>query len=218
MNKKPLAVLIAIAIVIGAVLITNNKKSEPASTNISPTNHVDGSSKTGVRLVEYGDYASPACNRYFFPVLQVTTMYANQIQFQFRNLPQTRLHPDADAGAQAAEAAGLQGEFWRMNKTLYYNQNSWTHNSAPERMFDFYAQALGLNISQFTTDYDSVKVKSLIEADKKAFDKTGSEVTTPTFFLDGKRIQPSASVTDLETYINAAIRQKGFTPAPQPNS
>jgi protein-disulfide isomerase len=215
MDKRFWAILGVIAvIVVGAIWITNNKKAAAPSSNASATNHVEGKNATGIKLVEYGDYECPYCGAYYPIVKQVVAEYANQITFQFRNLPLTQLHPNAFAGARAAEAASLQGKFWQMHDMLYENQDSWVNSSSPSSIFNSYAQQLGLNVTKFKSDYASDEVNNLINADVDAFNKTGAQEATPTFFLDGKQVQPTETVASFEQIINNAIKQKGFTPQP----
>ena len=57
--------------------------------------------------MEYGDFECPVCGEYYQPLKQVASKFSQQIYFQFRNLPLTSIHPNAFAGARAAEAAGL---------------------------------------------------------------------------------------------------------------
>jgi protein-disulfide isomerase len=141
-------------------------------------------------------------------VKQVAAQYNTQITFQFRNLPLTQIHPNAFAGARAAEAAGLQGKFWQMHDLLYDNQNQWVSSSNPQTYFDIYAKELGLNTSQFNTDFAGTKVNSLIQSDITAFGKTGQPEATPAFFIDGKHVVPDPTVASFSQLINAAIKQK----------
>lgn len=220
MDKRFLTVLAVIAvIVVGAIWIQNNKGNKASgSGNGTPSNHIEGSTSTGVKLVEYGDYECPYCGEYYPIVKQVVAEYQNQIQFQFRNLPLTQLHPNAFAAARAAEAASLQGKFWEMHDTLYQNQNDWTQSSNPTPIFNSYATQLGLNLTQFKSDYSSDKVNNTINADVNEFNKTKAEEATPTFFLDGQLVHPTQSVQSFEQLINAAIKQNGHTPAPVKSS
>lgn len=207
MSKRFWLIIIVILVIFGGVLVVNGKKS-PASGSGQPTNHVEGAGKTGVKLVEYGDYECPFCEEYYPIVKQVAAQYNTQIFFQFRNLPLTQIHPNAFAGARAAEAASLQGKFWQMHDLLYENQNQWVSSSNPQSFFDIYAKELGLKTAQFDTDFAGTKVNSLIQADIAAFGKTGQAEATPTFFLDGKHITPDPTVASFSQLINAAIKQK----------
>ncbi|HSW79639.1 MAG TPA: thioredoxin domain-containing protein [Candidatus Saccharimonadales bacterium] len=219
MDKKFLAILGIIAvIVVGAIWVTNNKKASAPTGNAKPSQHVTGSTSTGVKLVEYGDYQCPYCGQYYPIVKQVVTEYQNQIQFQFRNLPLVSLHPNAFAAARAAEAAGLQNKYWEMHDMLYENQSAWSDSGSPASIFNEYAKALKLNVNKFKTDYSSDLVNNTINADLAEFNKTKAEMATPTFFIDGTKIQPTQSVESFEKIINEAIKQNGHTPQPVKSS
>jgi protein-disulfide isomerase len=174
-----------------------------------------------VTLLEYGDYQCPYCGEYAPVVSQIASAYAPYITFQFRNLPLTSLHPNAFAGARAAEAANLMGKFWQMHDLLYeeneqyYASNetaaSWVSSTNPLTYFDQFATQLGLNVTKFNTDYSSSAVNNAINSDVAAFAKTGAQEATPTFFLNGKQIQPPDAFSDFQTDINAAIKAAGFT-------
>ncbi len=207
--SKRLWALIAVLILIfvGVTVMKNNKTNAPSASN-QPTSHIEGSTSTGVSLLEYGDYECPYCGNYFSIVKQVAAQYNDKITFQFRNLPLSQVHPNAFAAARAAEAASLQGKFWQMHDLLYETQSAWVSSSAPISMFDTYAKQLGLNITQFDRDFASSKVNDAINADMNAFAKTGDVTETPTFYLDGKKIQPGPNVSDFTSLIDAAIASK----------
>ena len=206
MDKRFLGILAALVIIFAAIFAFSNHSSNNSSggsTSGQPTNHVLGKGTSGVELVEYGDYECPVCAEYYQTVKQVTAQFSDQIYFQFRNLPLTQIHPNAFAGARAAEAAGLQNKYWQMHDTLYENQSQWAAASKPQTYFDGYAKDLGLNISQFDKDYSSSKVNDAITADLTAFSKTGQPMATPTFFLDGKYVDYS-QITDANHQPNLA--------------
>lgn len=196
MDKRFWAIIgVLLVIVVGAIIISNNKnKSNTTTSNVAPTNHVEGKGSTGVKLVEYGDYECPICEMYYPVVKQVQSQFNDQIYFQFRNLPLTSIHQNAFVGARAAEAAAMQNKFWQMHDTLYENQTSWAQSSDPSTFFTQYAKQLGLNVSKFQTDESSDYINSLINADMNAFNKTNQQEATPTFFLDGKYISNSELV------------------------
>ncbi len=192
MDKRFLGILGAIVVIFIAIFaISQNSNNNSSNSNGSgssskATNHVEGNGKSGVTLVEYGDYECPICENYYLPLKQAAAQYNDQIHFQFRNLPLTAIHPNAFASARAAEAAALQGKFWQMHDKLYENQNAWVSSSSPIDQFSQYAQQIGLDVNKFKTDYSSNQVNDAINADLAAFKKTGQDQATPTFFLDGK--------------------------------
>ena len=225
MSKTFWAVIIAIIVVFGGIFwITGNKNSSTSSSSAKPSQHIEGQGSTGVTLVEYGDFECPYCGEFYPIVKQVEQQYDSQIHFQFRNLPLSSVHPNAFAGARAAEAASLQGKFWQMHDALYENQDptgktGWVASSDPlDQYFIGFAQQIGLNVTQFKTDFKSSKVNDTINADVTQFGKdykaaTGSfnaatDTATPTFFLDGKHIQPGYSAADFSKYIDPEIKAK----------
>jgi protein-disulfide isomerase len=216
-SKQFLAIIAIVIVVLGGVFFFTNKNSDStskSSSNASATNHVEGSTSSGVTLVEYGDYECPYCGAYYPYVKQAVAAYADKIQFQFRNLPLTSLHKNAYVGARAAEAAALQNKFWEMHDKLYESQDpqgatGWVASSDPlNKYFVGYAQDLGLDVAKFKTDYASSAVNGSIQADEAAFKKTGLEESTPTFILDGKHVQPGYSVKDFTDAFDAAIKAK----------
>jgi protein-disulfide isomerase len=219
MDKKFWGILAVIAVIlVGVFWFTNNNKANAPSSSSQPTQHTEGKGTSNVTLVEYGDYECPYCGQYYPVVKQVVAYYGDKITFQFRNLPLTQIHPNAYAGARAAEAASLQGKFWQMHDLLYTNQNDWVNSSDPTTVFDSYAQQLGLNVTQFKQDYASEKVNNFINADVSAFGKTGAQEATPAFFLDGKQVQPSETVDSFKKLIDAEIAKKTGQPASSTSS
>ncbi len=190
MDKRFWGIIGVIVVIFGGILALqgNNKDSGSGSTSGKPTNHVEGSVNSKVTFVEYGDYECPVCEGYFSTVQQVQQKYNDTVKFQFRNLPLLQIHPNAFAGARAAEAADMQGKFWEMHDLLYEQTNwsEWSTSSNPVPYFNNYASELKLNMTQFKKDFSSSAVNNRINADITAFKKTGEQESTPSFFINGK--------------------------------
>lgn len=223
-----LGAIIVIFIVIFAVTQNSSNNSGGSNNNSSSSQgskNIDGQGSAGVTFVEWGDFECPICESYYQPLKQAVAPLLPQIHFQFKNLPLTQIHQNAFAAARAAQAAGLQGKYWQMHDKLYENQNEWVSESDPLSKFSAYAQQIGLNVNRFKTDYASSQVNDIINADLAAFDKTGKEHATPTFFLDGKFIDNSQlsdpktgqpSVDKISQLLQNEIKQK--TGSSQPTS
>jgi protein-disulfide isomerase len=210
MDKRFWAIVgIIIAIFAGLLLVNGNKDDDSGNsgnTKAMPTNHIEGKADSKVKLVEYGDFQCPYCGQYYPIVKQVVEKYQDKVAFQFRNLPLNQIHQNAYAGARAAEAADEQGKFWEMYDTLYQKQSEWSSSKSPSTFFDTYAQQLGLDVNQFKKDFASSKVNNKISADKSEFNKTGEPLSTPTFFLNGKKIQ-ATSVEEFSKLIDEALKK-----------
>jgi protein-disulfide isomerase len=221
MDKRFLSILAVIVLVfVGIFAFSQNSSNSSSGGNTSggakPTTNIKGDGAKNVTLVEYGDFQCPVCELYEPTVEQVFAKYSKDIKLQFRNLP-LPIHNNAFAAARAAEAASLQGKFWQMHDTLYQSTNwqVWTRSTNAVNEFNSYAQQLGLNLNQFKKDYTSTKVNDTVNADLSAFNKTGQQVGTPTFFLDGKYIDNSLltdsngpSLARFSAIIDTEIAQK----------
>ncbi len=201
-------VIVILGVFIGIVTFGNKTSNKDAK----PTNHVEG--QGSVSLVEYGDYQCPYCGQYASTVTEVAKKYSTQITFQFRNFPLTSIHQNSFAAARAAEAAGLMGKFWEMNDILYqqnviyYSSNqstpTWIGAKNPESVFVSYAKSLGLDTNKFQELYASDQVNNLINADENAGNNLKVD-STPTFFLNGKKIQVNNTLQDFSKLIDAAL-------------
>ena len=180
---------------------------------ITLTDWTQGNKNAKVTVVEYGDYECPACGAWSPIVDQLIQKYGSQVEFAFRNYPLTQIHPDAQIGSQAAEAAGLQGKYWPMHELLYQNQTTWSvidPGAVVSKYFDGYAQQLGLDVKRFNQDINSKTVTDKIAADVASGDAAQID-HTPTFFLNLKQIPNPSSQTDFETVIDQALAAASST-------
>lgn len=214
MNRGFWAIIAVIVVIFGGIILFGNNNngtngSGSSNSNVQPTEHKTGEGKADVTLLEYADYQCPFCGEMYPIVKQAVEKYKDQITYQFRNLPLTSIHQNAFAAARAAEAADMQGKFWEMHDLIYQNQSEWSYENNSLTVFTKYAQSLGLNTDQFKKDFASSKVNDLINADINEFKKTGADMATPTFFIDGKQVvNTPTSLDDLSKIIDAAISAK----------
>lgn len=207
-------ILIALVIVFGAVLFISKKDASApengkGDSNAQTTSHTRGENKKKVTLTEYGDFQCPACGAYYPVVEQVFEKYKADIEFQFVNFPLTQIHPNAMLAHRSAEAASNQGKFWEMYKLLYENQSTWTNLSSAQAdsTFRSYAQSLNLDMTKFDTDQKSQETNKIINADISKGKGLGIS-GTPSFFIDGKKIENPKDVDDFNKVIEEAIKAK----------
>lgn len=216
MSKSFLGVIAAIVLIFAGIFLINGNKTKDSKTSSSSTatltNHTIGTSPNNVTLLEYGDFQCQYCAEYYPIVKQVQEKYNDQVVFQFRHFPITTAHPNAFAAARASEGAAKQNKFWEMYNILYQNQTQWASLGDPTSTFESYAKALGMNVAQFTKDSASSATNDFINADSAEATKIG--VTgTPTFFINGKKINVTQKVEDFSKQIDAALA-KGQTSKP----
>lgn len=165
-----------------------------------------GNPEAKATLIEYADFQCPACAQYYPLLNQLFSEYNDKVLFVYRHFPLVKIHANAVIAAQAADAAGNQGKFWEMHNMIYESQSQWSNmsNSAAADMYSGFAITLGLDLNRFNSDMKSNETK---QKALKAYDRA-IEIglnATPTFFLNGKFIQPR-SLEEFKKLIDDAIK------------
>ncbi|MGP9681369.1 DsbA family protein [Brachybacterium sp. AOP3-A1-3] len=208
--KFTLGLIAAAALVLAGFVIfldPKEKQTEPAEASGSTSAQLvredsprlsDGGD---VVFVEYLDFECEACLALYPSIEEIRAEYGDQVTFVVRYLP---LHGNSVEAAKAAEAAGAQGEFEAMYKALFDNADQWSHQETSQREAFFgYAEELGLDMERFEQVYDDPVTLERIE--QSAADAEALGVTsTPTFFVDGERLEPTR-VEDLTDPLDAAL-------------
>ncbi len=207
------AVLVISITAIAAWQIAYGPKTPPVrkgtATLAEPIGNADwtkGATSTKVSLVEYSDFQCPACKAYHPIVEEVLSTHKDTLSFTYRHfhLPG---HKNAELAARVAEAAGAQGKFWEMSALIFDGQSAWSgeNTSGAKKIFTDYATELKLDIAKWETDLDSPAVKNKVANDKRTGDRSGVN-STPSFYLNGKKIQNPRSVDAFKTLIEDAIK------------
>lgn len=210
-------ILISVVVIVGflAWLIQNRPPqqygtdSTPGEVNpVTAIDHVYGATGDAVKatLIEFGDYQCPACGAYYPAVKQITEDHKDTLQFVFRNLPLSQLHPNAQLAAKYAEAAGAQGKYFEMHDALYEKQKDWSdlNSSAAESAFIQYGKDLGLDTDKLTQDANATSTTQKIEDER--IDAIGAGAQgTPTFVLNGKIIENPQTLDDFTKLIDDAV-------------
>ena len=175
----------------------------PLAGEVTEDDWIKGNPNANVVLVEYSDFQCPACGLYYPIVKQLVTEYEKEIAFVYRHFPLSQ-HQNARPAAYATEAAGQQSKFWEMHNMIFDNQNSWSEASNAADIFRGYAQNLELDLAKYDAAVNSQEVKNKVDAHY-----TGgiqSSVTyTPTFYLNGQKIQNPQNLEEFRTLIQAAL-------------
>ncbi len=186
----------------------------PAAAMILESDHSKGGNDTApATLIEYGDFQCPACAAYADVVTALGAEFGRKLQIVFRNYPLTQIHRNANAASAAAEAAGNQGKFWEMHDLLFGRQSQWSNLTTPEAadLFADYARELNLNLERYNTDVTSDAVKQKVAADVRSGNDLGVR-GTPTFILNGKKLQNPGTPEDFIALINAEIGDAEVAP------
>lgn len=173
---------------------------------IHPLDHIKGNASSSVVVMEYSDFECPACRAYYPIVRQMVEEFGTKISFVYRHFPLSGVHPNAEFAARAAEAAGKQNKFWQMHDLLFEKQNEWSTNGNPSKFFEDYASLIGLDIEMFKTDMKSKEIKGFVSAQRVHALRSGLS-GTPTFFINGQKIENPKSIEEFRNLIKKAINR-----------
>jgi protein-disulfide isomerase len=147
---------------------------------VSGRDHILGSPGATRTLVEYGDYECPFCAAAHPVVKHLLRIAGDEITFAYRHFPLTQVHPHAEPAAEAAEAAGSQGSFWKMHDLLFESRRL-----GPRDLLG-HASAIGLDVERFAAELDAHTHRPRVREDFLSGVRSGVN-GTPTFFVNGIR-------------------------------
>ncbi len=204
------AVIMAILVVGFGAIIYFNRQDAPEAGEVS--NHVIGEGTSGVTLIEYGDFQCPSCGQYFPVVDSIKEIYGDEISFQFRHFPLIGSLPNSMSAHRAAEAAGLQDQFFPMHDLIYERQQSWSQADNAAQIFEGYAEELELDMEQYRADVGSSEVLATINADRERADEHG--VTgTPSFYINEEPIENPQDASEFFAVIDEYIERETGEPS-----
>jgi protein-disulfide isomerase len=141
-----------------------------------PNPHI-GPLDAPVTIVEFGDFACPACGVWNESGIleKVMDKYGDQVRFVWADFPPVSL--DSSKAAEAARCAYDQGKFWEYHDYLYSHMEVLGIND-----LKVYANLLGLNQTQFDQCLDSGARKTEVSNDFR--DAVSRHVgVLPTFYI-----------------------------------
>jgi protein-disulfide isomerase len=144
--------------VVGATLPTEGKPSQ-------------GSPTAKVTIMEVSDYHCPYCRRQTqqtFPQLSEEYIKTGKVRYLFVDYPIAQLHPASARAHEAAACAGEQGKYWEMHNSLFANAPA-----KDDAALTAQAQALGVNISAFSSCLSAGRYTSQVKASVARMEQLG---------------------------------------------
>lgn len=214
-NLKIIIGIFALIVVIFLIAKGGYKKSEDTAERANTTQSsvleirandwVLGTSTAKVTIVEYLDFECEACGAYYPITTKIKEEYKDDVRLVIRYFPLPG-HKNSRTAAYAVEAAGKQGKFFEMYNILFAKQSEWSEQQmANQDQFEKYALEAGVNIEQWKNDVTSDEVKNRVEESYKEAVSLNLQ-GTPSFFLNGKRIQNPQGYESFKVLIDEAIK------------
>ena len=165
-----------------------------------------GAADAKVTVVEYGSMTCGHCANFatkVFPEFKTKYIDSNKVRFVFREFPLDNL---AAAASMLARCSGGDKTF-PMVETLYEKQADWafTNGNPVPKLFDIAKQA-GFTQESFDKCLTDQKLLEQITAQRtSASDKFGVS-STPTFFVNGKRLQETPTLAAFDKLIEPLLK------------
>lgn len=210
-NKIAIGLVVAtVVVVIALVALINTQNTatqasptEAAEVVRSDSHRLSAADDEKAVLVEFLDFECESCLAAYPFIEDLRSKYEGELTIVSRYFPLAG-HPNSMNAALAVEAAAAQGKFDEMYHRMFETQNEWSHSADSQAAtFRGYAEDLGLDLAAYDDAVADPATAARIEQDKN--DGTALGVSgTPTFFLDGKLIEPS-SLEEFEQLVQDAI-------------
>jgi len=151
-----------------------------------------------VTLVEYGDFECQYCGRAEEVVRELLAAFGDDIRYVWRHLPLNDVHPNAQIGAEASEAAAAQGKFWEMHDILLRHQGDLRPSP-----IGAYAREIGLDADAILEALSGHTYAPRMSEDVASADESGVS-GIPTFFINGRRRYGAYDIETLTATVTAA--------------
>ena len=166
-------------------------------------------------LVEYADFQCPYCSHAGLAAIEFQAAHPDEVRYVYRHFPLS-FHEKAPMSAYAADAAGKQGLFFEAEHWLYETQNTWSPMETLEEFEAWLHENIQtalpeLDYEQWTADFESEAIRSVVDGSFDAVAATGLINGTPTFFANFYQVNMDPE--ELEQYIKLFSMQKNYRTA-----
>ena len=167
-----------------------------------------GSDKAPVTVIEYASMTCPHCAHFSdttFPEFKKRYIDTGKVRYIFREFPFDKVAAAAFMLARCAAKDGGSERYMAVVETLFAKQSEWV-NEHPLEPLKNLAKQLGFSEESFNTCLTNQQVLNDIEAVRdRAVDKLGVN-STPTFFINGKKVVGDVQIDTLAKEIDPYLK------------
>ena len=166
-----------------------------------------GNPNAPVTVVEFSDFECPFCARAAPDAKAIAEKYPDQVRVAFMNFPLS-FHRAARPTAIGGLVAKEQGKFWEYHDVLFKKTASKQLRGSDADLIA-YAEEAGLDVAKFKSDLETKRAEfDKIVTAQFAAGQAASVRGTPTFFINGKKVQ-DRSVAGMSRTIDAILKESG---------
>ena len=206
-----IGIVAAIAIVgVIALIVFGSARPQAAPPPASAAGiHVSGDSmgeaSAPVTIDEWGDFQCPACRAFALttePQLRSAYVATGKVRFVFHNM--AFIGQESILAAEAAECAGDEGRFFDFHDKLYALQGAENSGTFSKANLMKIGHDLGLSVT-FDACVTNDRYMQRVRDDTAAGQQKGV-TATPTFFVNGRKVEGAQSFDQLRALIDPLIK------------
>lgn len=218
----PIAIVIAAALVAGAILYNGQNAVAPVVTNtpqeevqpemnvlpITEADHIKGSPNAPIVFIEYTDFDCPFCKNFHETMNRIMDEYGpdGKVAWVLRHFPLPQLHPNAIAVAAASECVAELGgneAFWTFTD-LAYSERGVNDPTDFARLPEFAATA-GVDARAYQTCVESEKYVEQVSMDIQRAIDAGGNGTPHTIVMVGDQMEVVNGAQPYEVVKSAVV-------------
>ena len=141
----------------------NNSAAAGTIRPVDENDYVFGNPDAPVTIVEYSDFECPFCSRLHPTLVRIVEESDGQVNWVYRHLPLTSIHPNAEPAARASECVARLGgndAFWAFGDVLFANQRTLSSS-----LYTQAAEQLGISADALTSCMAQADVAARVQQD-----------------------------------------------------
>ena len=168
-----------------------------------------GNPSAAVTVIEYASLWCSGCGNFYrtvYPELKKRYIDTGKIHFIYRDFP---LNDRGMVGSMLAHCAGRQGgrdKYFAVVDMLFERQNSWAYVKEPRQPLLQLAKQAGFSEQSFSTCLADQKLLDALEAEQTRAKTTFGVASTPTFFINGTRLQGAPTIEAFAKLIDPLLK------------
>lgn len=198
-------------------------RADPVDLTIDPVQQVLSKIKLGddnpsrgakdspVTIVEYSDFQCPFCARAEEIVAgEVLKAYGDKVTFIYKQFPLTSIHPWAEPASLiglCVYKVGGNAAYWKYHETVFKSQKDVPADDPAAKLLGF-AKDAGADQAKVKDCFEKGETKALVDATLAEAEEVGVN-STPTFFINGKRLSGAQSLDAFKAIIDPELAKGG---------
>ncbi|MEK7183506.1 MAG: thioredoxin domain-containing protein [Patescibacteria group bacterium] len=175
-------------------------QAAPGSGELATTDDPSvGPADAKLTIVQFADFGCPFSEQESYAVTAIARQYPDDVRIIYRDFPLVDIHPGADLAAQAGGCAHEQGKFWEYHDVLFRNSGTFTEDSLID-----YAGQIDLDMNKFRVCLQTGKYEEEVAQDL-ADGVAAGVAGTPTFFMNGEKIDGAIPFSAFKDIVNAFL-------------